>query len=304
MSNREIRSAWHLAVLGLGTLGTAHPAAAAPPQPASYAFAWQAPFGSPPTYNVTGPATGASPDGDGDGFLQSVAYSDGQEYLYFYRPVAVTDLTFSSDSNANFAVAGGTNITIGDPGVFAIGDPDGNPGDVTAYDIAIFETKVLYALGNRNLNSYPMVTKDWTDFSFIVEFEQEVRDNDPGPDDLGELLYFERGIDTTSANSWIKMQAVDADGNALGPWLVISPAETVGTTPLTYTGMAWIYETYMSGTAIDVSRLGVTEFKYLKVANVEAGDPGYTSGGDLNPDFKLMFVVTDPLDIGLAGSCD
>ena len=60
----------------------------------------------------------------------------------------------------------------------------------------------------------------------------------------------------------------------------------------------------MGGTAIDVSRLGVTEFKYLRVSTTDQSDPQYAWGGDRNPDFKLMAVITDPAQISMSATND
>ena len=121
-----------------------------------------------------------------------------------------------------------------------------------------------------------------------IKFDFVVQDNDPEPDEFGEILYFERG--TGNGNSWLMMQAVDENGTALGPWLVIGPAETVQTTPPTTV----LNSTQKVGTtSIDVSRLGVTEFQYLRVTNDVVGQPAYTGGGDRNPDFKIMAVLTN-----------
>ena len=107
-------------------------------------------------------------------------------------------------------------------------------------------------------------------------------------DARGEILYFERG--SGNGNSWIKMQAVDENGAALGPWLVVGPNETLQTTPQT---AVYRMDQKMGTTAIDVSRLGVSEFEYLRISNVVKNEPAYTGGGDQNPDFKLMVVMTN-----------
>ena len=49
----------------------------------------------------------------------------------------------------------------------------------------------------------------------------------------------------------------------------------------------------MGTTSIDVSRLGVEEFEYLRISNYVHDEYAYTGGGDTNPDFKLMVVMTN-----------
>ena len=146
---------------------------------------------------------------------------------------------------------------------------------------------MLTAFNNNNLNNY-LDSSSGITFSFIIEFDLVVKDNDAGPDDLGEILYFERG--SGGGNSWLKMQAVDENGAPLGPWLVIGPNETVQTTPVTTVTSS---NGKVGTTAIDVSRLGVSEFKYLRVSNELNGEPAYAGGGDTQPDFKIMAVMTN-----------
>ena len=114
------------------------------------------------------------------------------------------------------------------------------------------------------------------------------KDDDPDPDDFGEILYFERGAG--SGNSWLKMQAVDETGAPLGPWLVVGPNETLQTTPET---VVYRSDQKMGTTSIDVSRLGVSELSYLRISNDVTGESAYTGGGDQSPDFKIMIVMTD-----------
>lgn len=134
-------------------------------------------------------------------------------------------------------------------------------------------------------------------FGFTIVFEQPVRDSDPEKSDLrGELLYFERG--SGGGNSWLTMQAVDEDGNALGPALAIGPQETFVTTPAFD---AVVNNQQLGGLAIDVSRLGVDEVQFLRVRRTQpSNDDGYVSGvsgADFQPDFKLMAVITHPEDL-------
>ncbi len=191
------------------------------------------------------------------------------------------------------------DVTVGKVGFLEWGDADGDQSSVTAADIEAFRQDILRVLSNNNLNNYIGIEASGMEFSFILEFDMVVRDNDPGPDDLGELLYFERGI--LNGNSWITLQAVDSSGVGIGPPLLISPHETSATTPRTY-----IFDTdqQMGGTAIDVSRLGVTEFKYLRVSTTDQSDSQYAWGGDRNPDFKLMAVITDQAQISLSATND
>ena len=242
-----------------------------------YEFGFQHQVGALATFNVSGPATGNSPDVQGDAVLNTVEYPSGDVFISYYKPANVSDIQYSGDTT-KWRVRGGTNCTIG---------LSGGAYPLSSVGLASFHDLMLTAFNNNNLNNY-LDSSSGITFSFIIEFDLVVKDNDAGPDDLGEILYFER--DSGGGNSWIKMQAVDENGAPLGPWLVIGPNETVQTTPDTTVTSS---NGKVGTTAIDVSRLGVSEFKYLHVSNELNGEPAYTGGGDTQPDFKIMAVMTN-----------
>lgn len=254
----------------------------------SYLYSFQSRVGSSATFNVSGPATGSSPDVQGDAFLTSVLYPNSDTYIHYYRPSAVSDLSYTGDPR-RFRVRGGTNITMGVSGDHILGGGHADEEDeLSASDYASFEAMMLKAFRNPNLNSYVDMGGSGPRFTFTIKFERKVMDNNAGSDDFGEILYFERGAG--SGNSWLKMRAVDADNNALGPWLVIGPNETVQTSPET---VVYRSDQKMGTTSIDVSRLGVSEFEYLQISNDVMGEPAYAGGGDVAPDFKIMAVMTN-----------
>jgi hypothetical protein len=139
-------------------------------------------------------------------------------------------------------------------------------------------------------------------FSFVLEFDRVVRDDEAALDDVGEIIYFERGANT--ANSYLVIEAVDSSGSVVGNTLLIDPDEPVRCTPEAWVGVfsddlgyaGWSQE--MGGVSIDLTRLGVTELTRLRVRSARVGQDGLTqemvsSGGkDLNPDFKLVVVQT------------
>jgi hypothetical protein len=219
-----------------------------------YPHDFQNPVGDSAIFHVSGPATEPhSSDRDtlGDAIVNMVEYPSGDSYLFYYTPSDVSDIQYTGDPSM-WLVNAGANTSVGLSGVYLLGSFDGSPDDVSADDLAAFRTSMLSALQNRNLNNLVDLRSSASRFSFIVKFDVTVRDNDPGPDDFGEILYLERG--NGSGNSWLKMQAVDEDGNALGPWLAIGPAETTATNPVSYI---------------------------------------YDGSGDLAPDFKIMAVMTN-----------
>ncbi len=262
----------------------------------NYQFGFQHQVGELATFNVSGPATGSNPDRQGDAVLNTVEYPSGDAFIHFYKPVDVSDIEYDGNASS-WRVRGGDNCTIGLTGYYKL----------SSVGLESFHDLMLTAFRNNNLNNY-LDAGSGISFSFIIEFDLVVKDNDPDPDDFGEILYFERG--SGNGNSWLKIQAVDENGAPLGPWLVIGPNETVQTTPVTTVKSGQTIGT----TAIDVSRLGVSEFKYLRVSNRMEDDDdddddededdddddddddeesAYTGGGDTRPDFKIMAVMTN-----------
>lgn len=259
-----------------------------------FSHEYQVPATERATFNVSGAAT--SGDMEGDAFLSSVVYIDDAEYTEYYTPVNVSDFLGEAGKGKKLAIRGGDNITEGVPGLHFVGGfADGTKRDaISEDDIEMFEVSLRRVMANKNLNNYFDVAGGTHGFDFIMSFELPVMDDDPdNPDVHGELLYFERG--TGGGNSWLTFQAVDENGNALGPALAISPQETFPTSP--------VFSVYRSsqklgGLAIDVSRLGVSEVQHLRVRQTRTTDDGYgpisRSGVDFNADFKIMAVITHP----------
>ncbi|MEE9404803.1 MAG: hypothetical protein V3V20_07915 [Algisphaera sp.] len=264
-------------------------------------------------FNTYGPAceiNGVVQNENGDAFLESVQMANGDEFTEFYQPVAVHDFYFPSNGGRDIAVRGGTAITVGSQGKHYLGRMvnDGYDRTVSDADKEAFSKLTRQMFANNNLNNYIDMGGQSPYFEFIIEFNLALKDNDPEPDDFGELLYFERG--GGGGNSWITLQAVDENGVGLGPELAISPHETLHTSPPT---MVWAIrrsgrpnnDQYMGALDIDISRLGVTETQFLKVRRTKTSDSGWYSTGsgvDYNPDFKFMAVITHPdhLDYPLA----
>ncbi|XAM00139.1 hypothetical protein OT109_01880 [Phycisphaeraceae bacterium D3-23] len=253
---------------------------------------YQVPLSQRAEFHVSGDA--AEGDMEGNAYLGKVIYPDGEEFVEFYSPIAVSDFDADRDDGRLISIHGGSNITSGIAGKHYLGGyADGsNTSHISDEDIAAFETDLLRVMANKNLNNYIDMGGNPT-FEFTITFELPVKDDDEGPDVHGELLYFERG--TGGGNSWLTMQAVDEDGNALGPAIAISPEETFRTTPE--------FSVYRSGQkigglAIDVSRLGVSEVQHLRLRRTVSTDDGHGAlsrgGVDYQPDFKLMAVITHP----------
>lgn len=252
---------------------------------ASYDHSYQEKYGGNATFHVSGAVIGG--DNQGDAILDSVEMPNGDEFTEFYLPVAVHDMDYTHDGT-RMSARGGTNCTIGLNYEHKIGQAEGTTTNVSATDRTVFEGKLLEVMQTPNLNNYVDFSGDPGAWSFIIEFQHIIRDDDPNPDDSGELLYFERG--SGSGNSWLTIQAVDENGNALGPPLAVSPDETLATSPPAIVALGQ----GIGAAAIDLSRLGVTSARFLKVSRPNSGEGGYTSG-ERAPDFKFMSVIVVPV---------
>ena len=277
-------------MMGLG-LGVSAVLAADAAAEGPFDHAYQVPVSQSAVFSVVGPAT--TGDLQGDAFLASVTYPDSEVFTEFYRPAEVSRLQVAAADVHDVRIRGGDRITEGVQGVRPLeGFASGTP---SAADVPAFSEELKEVMASQNLNYY-VDMMGAPDFSFVIGFERPVRDDDPDASDArGELLYLERG--TNGGNSWITMQAVDADGNALGPALAISPEETFPTSPLFSISAA---SQQVGGLAIDVSRLGVPAVQYLKLSRSSAAHAGFEplaiAGIDFQPDFKIQAVITDPAD--------
>ncbi|MEM1099526.1 MAG: hypothetical protein AAGH92_12150 [Planctomycetota bacterium] len=283
-------------------IGLAAPALASDtPTTANDAFPhdFQERVGGLSNFYVEGPATlvdGQTHDSQGDAFIRTVVMPNGETFTHFYTPIAVHDLSVGVGDADEVRIIGGNRISDGMQGMLRVGDAVGdgsNNNHATLADYEAFKPQLLDAMGSPNLNLYLDNSGRNPEFEFTLEFAIPLKDNDPEPDDFGELLYFERGAD--SGNSWITIQAVDENGVALGPALAVCPFETVQTTPQTKLSR-WGNQ-FVGSVSVDISRLGVSETRFLKVRKTRTSDDGYYRAGamheDFNPDFKFMAVITN-----------
>ncbi|MEO1007500.1 MAG: hypothetical protein AAFX79_02950 [Planctomycetota bacterium] len=234
-------------------------------------------------FHMSGPATEGRSGMWGDAILESVEFPGGETFSDFVTARAVTDFQCASSYRGlGWSVSTGTECTTGDPGWFKVQAEDGDSSDITDEDRELFNQRVTEVLNDRNLNS--LVHLKSANASFIIEFNETIHDDDPEFDNFGEILYFERG--TNAGNSTAYIQAVDEDGNALGPLVMIDGDETLPTTPIVTIGTPWathLTNQTMGGATVDLTRLGVESIRYLRVTN-----------GTSDPDFKIFAVWTRP----------
>lgn len=221
-----------------------------------------------------------------DQLLQSVTWDDGTVCDEFVYASAVTDVAYEGSTN-KLRVITGHESTVGDPGVFHVQDEDGDGSSVSSEDLALFEDRILNAWNHNNINAY-VHRRTNALFSFIVEYEETLVDNNPGDDDIGELLVFE-----ISGNSWVQIEAVDEDGNVrgtplvVGNYLKISPYNLY-TRKYDNDGDPSVGHYDIKAIGVDLSDLGVTEAKRFRVRSPES-PPG---GGDIKACFRVVGVKT------------
>ena len=242
-------------------------------------------------FHVHGQATTGAAGMWGNAILDAVEFPTGDIFSDFVTAEEVTDFDCPPTySDLGWSVSTGTACTTAEPGWFMLEDEDGNGVSISDNDRELFNTRILDILNDRNLNS--LVHLKDPDASFVIKFGELIRDNDPLMDNFGEVLYFERG--TGAGNSTAYIQAVDEDGVGLGPIVTIDGDETLPTTPLATIGTPWapsMTDQTIGGATIDLTRLGVTTLRYLRVYN-----------GTSDPDLKIFAVwtqprVPDPVDI-------
>jgi hypothetical protein len=221
-----------------------------------------------------------------DLLLQSVTWDDGTVCDQFIFASAVTDVAYEG-STYKLRVVTGHESTVGDPGVFHIQDEDGDGDSISSEDLDLFADRILNAWNHNNINAY-VHRRTNALFSFIVEYEEVIRDNDAGDDDVGELLVFE-----ISGNSWVQIEAVDEDGNILGTpvvvghYLKISPYNLY-TRKYNNDGDPTCGHYDIKAIGVDLSDLGVTEARRFRVRSPE-NPPG---GGDIKACFRVVGVQT------------
>jgi hypothetical protein len=237
---------------------------------------------------------------DGDSFVTAIDFGDGVLFRQFIHAARVTEFWHEGKAGSTRVVAGPRISSGSEP--HRLGNADGDPGSVSEADERAFNAYLGAVFQSTNLNNFIDNDGSSPRFSFVLEFDRAVEDNDPGPDKYGEIIFFERGANT--ANSYLVVEAIDSGGEVLGNPVLIDPIEPVQCTPPAYVGVfkddltyaGWYQE--MGAVSIDLSRLGVTKVERLRVRSARVGQDGLTQqmlateGKDLNPDFKLVLVQT------------
>ncbi|MEL7472109.1 MAG: hypothetical protein AAGK04_02240 [Planctomycetota bacterium] len=250
-----------------------------------------------PTFHVTtdGP--------EGDTVLRSIEFPGGWNYNKFIFAREVTGFAHEGDADDTRVVLG-PNAT-GVAGL-AAGGASGNWDRMDEGDAEAFEDALTQVMRNTNLNNFIDNNGSSPYFEFVLELEKPLKDNDPELDEVGEIIFFERGADT--ANSFLVMEALDTGGNVIGTPVLVHPDEPVSCTPAAHVGVyrsnlsyaGWSQE--MGGVSVDLTRFGLSTVERIRVRRARVGHDGLTGdmvagGRDLNPDFKLVFVQTYDISV-------
>ncbi|MEM8758328.1 MAG: hypothetical protein AAGF47_11165 [Planctomycetota bacterium] len=248
-----------------------------------------------PTFNVdyTGP--------NGSSHLRAIDFGGGLVFRQFIFADRATNFQFDGRSGATRVVTAPDCVVGPEP----MAAPDMNDSEA----VAEFESRLTEVFANTALGNFVdnQGSSPW--FSFVLEMEKPIKDNKHGEDDtIGEIIFFERGADV--ANSYILLEALDAEGNVMGTPYVIDPDQPISISPSVWVPVfggnlqARSRSQEVGGVSVDLDKLGVAELSRLRVSRPTVGEHGMTqdmlSGGrDLNPDFKLVFVQT--YDVALTG---
>ncbi len=258
------------------------------------------PYDTQPIFNV-------KTDGPrGDTIFRSADFGDRVPYTKYIFASGVRDFSFRGRPGATRVVAGPDTTTDGIVR-HRLGNADGDNGDVSGEDMDAFNDAILRVFQNTNLNNFLDNNGSSPEWSFVIDLERPLVDNEAGPDHVGEILFFERGANT--ANSFVVIEALDDDDDVIGTPFLVHPDEPVNMRPPAYVGVFRDDLSYadryqeMGAVSVDLTRLGVASVQHLRVKRATIGENGLTSemvgamGRDLNPDFKLLFVETDNVEL-------
>jgi len=266
----------------LVALGTIAPAGLAPAAPQSASTSTQFQVSTPgfpdPRHAV-----------NADVLLDRIVFADGAivEASSFVYPAEIRQFAYSG-TTGNFRTVNGSDASVGLAGSHRLEACDGNAASISLNDLRLFPAKLRDSFGNRNLNNRSEI-KNNTSFSMTVALATRVWDSNFELDERPELFIFEE-----QGNSVVRVQACTELGELVGNAVEIravdlrsiSPSKVwvgrFGTNGLPISGS---YELKVA--AIDLTELGVTSVKWLRITNT-------LSGGNGSADLKIVAVDTSP----------
>ncbi len=232
----------------------------------------------------------------GDVTVGSVYFGPGLELNDFITAQRAEHIHIDGNPDAVRIVRGPT-ATAPTP-TMTVGAFDGTPSLLSREDMTRAAKPLAAAATSTNLNQLIDIEQT-CEFSMDLIFDVELEDNCAGPDILPELICFERSAGR--AGDAITIQAVDENGLEVGSPIVVGAEPGTDCTPR---ADAAVYDRklklagYESVTfvPVDLSTLGVTSAKRIRVRTPRAGDhlPDGTpfTGAPGQPDFKVLALRT------------
>jgi hypothetical protein len=224
-----------------------------------------------------------------DVLLDRIEFPDGAvvESPQFVFPAEVRQLGYSGTVGC-FRTVNGLAASVGLPGCHRLEACDGNASTISVNDLKLFPAKLKQTLANNNLNNRTELKAN-VQFSMTVSLTTRVWDSNFEFDPRPELFIFEE-----QGNSVLRVQACTETGSLLGTPVEVRAVDLRSVVPdkiwvgrFTSAGQPAAGPYELKVATIDLTQLGVTSVKWLRITNVG-------SGGNGSADVKLLAVDTSP----------
>jgi hypothetical protein len=224
-----------------------------------------------------------------DVLLDRIVFPDGVtvESPQFVFPAEVRQLGYSGTVNC-FRTLNGMASSVGLAGCHRLEACDGNAASISVNDMKSFPAKLKQTFGNNNLNNRIEI-KGGVQFSMTVPLSTRIWDSNFELDERPELFVF-----SEQSNSVLRVQACGDDGALLGTPVEVRTTNLLSASP----SQVWVGRFAAGGlpsstpyqlryAPIDLTQLGVTSLKSLRITNMG-------SGGSAAADLKILAVDTSP----------
>lgn len=224
-----------------------------------------------------------------DVLLDRIVFPDGVtvESPQFVYPADVKQFGYSGTLNC-FRTVNGLVASVGLVGCNRLEAADGNATSISVNDLKLFPAKLKQTLTNNNLNNR-IELKSSVTFSMTVPLSTRIWDSNFEIDSRPELFIFEE-----QSSSVLQVQACTDTGSPLGTPVEVRTVDLISAAPMTI----WVGRFTSAGqpstsayplryAAIDLTRLGVTSVKCLKITNTGTSGSG-------SADLKIVAVDTSP----------
>lgn len=245
----------------------------------------------PPKLYVSTPGYGNARDAvNADVLLDRIVFPDGVEVFHddFVFPGQVLQMDYAGPID-RFRTQNGALATVGSDGISYIEDLDGNTTNISDQDLHLFADRIELAWANRNLNNRIQLQTQ-AGYSCIVGLETQIWDSSFALDNRPEIFIFE-----DQGNSVMTLQALDESLSPIGTPVQVRAVDITSIQPNKVWVGRWGNDGQpQSGTyeakcfSVDLSKLGVTHLKWLKVTTQVSG------GGEASADLKIVCVDTSP----------